>query len=79
MTLQQQAINTIESLPEEKLPMLIQFAHFLVSDDSYETVLEVEEKESINEKRKRMFGVLKGKIKMADDFNETPKCFREYI
>ena len=35
--------------------------------------------ESIAEKRRNNVGRLKGKIWMADDFNETPDDFKEYI
>ena len=35
MTLQQQAIKTIEIVPEEKLPVLIEFAHFLSTSSSF--------------------------------------------
>ena len=30
-------------------------------------------------KKKRQFGSAKGMIKMADDFNETPEDFQDYI
>jgi prevent-host-death family protein len=29
--------------------------------------------------RRRMYGDLKGKIWMADDFNDTPEDFKEYL
>ena len=28
---------------------------------------------------KRVLGQFKGRIKMADDFDETPDCFKEYM
>lgn len=28
---------------------------------------------------RRMPGVLKGKVWMSDDFDETPDCFKEYL
>ena len=28
---------------------------------------------------KRTLGQFKGRIKMADDFDETPDCFKEYM
>lgn len=30
-------------------------------------------------RRKKIFGSLKGKMKIADDFNDTPDCFKEYV
>ena len=35
--------------------------------------------EDIAEKRKRNMGWAKGKIWIADDFNDTPEDFKEYI
>jgi hypothetical protein len=29
--------------------------------------------------RSESWGILKGKVWMADDFNDTPDCFKEYI
>lgn len=35
--------------------------------------------ESIAEKRRRNLGRMKGRIWMADDFNETPEDFKDYV
>ncbi|MBQ9359514.1 MAG: DUF2281 domain-containing protein [Lachnospiraceae bacterium] len=72
MTLQQQAIQAVQILPESKLPSLIQFARFLKDTPDKIT-------EEIASAPNRKFGRLKGKIRMADDFNETPAEFKEYI
>ena len=72
MTLQQQAVQAIQVLPESKLPSLIQFARFL--NDTSDVVVE-----EIKTTPVRRFGRLKGKIHMAEDFNETPAEFKEYI
>ncbi len=37
------------------------------------------EVESIAEKRKRNMGWAKGTIWMADDFNDTPEDFKDYL
>ena len=71
MTLQQQAVQAIEVLPESKLPTLIQFARFL--NNSPDVV------QGTSDSPIRRFGRLKGKIKMTDDFNETPAEFKEYM
>ena len=71
MTLQQQAVQAIEVLPESKLPTLIQFARFL--NNSPDVV------QGTSDAPIRRFGRLKGKIKMTDDFNETPAEFKEYM
>lgn len=38
-----------------------------------------QEKEKKKFSRKEMFGILKGKIKMSDDFNAPLDCFKEYM
>ena len=72
MTLQQQAVQAVQVLPESKLPSLIQFARFL--NDTPDSVVE-----EIKTTPVRRFGRLKGKIRMAEDFNDTPAEFKEYI
>ena len=74
-SLHRKAIHAIKILPEEKLPVLIKFAEFLNSSP-------ISEKESVpdlSERRKRIAGKLKGQIWIADDFNETPDCFKDYL
>ena len=73
MTLQQQAVQAVQVLPESKLPSLIQFARFL-KDDTSEAIIEESGVAPV-----RKFGRLKGKIHMAEDFNETPAEFKEYV
>lgn len=73
MTLQQQAIQAVQVLPEEKLPSLIQFAQFL--QGSRIEVLPSQKTDA----KKRQPGRLKGKIWMAEDFNDTPAEFKEYL
>ena len=57
----------------------------LMSDMSEEEAIEVLgllKKLMKSEKKKgvkRKFGVYKGKFWMADDFDETPDCFKDYI
>ena len=65
MTLQQQAVQAVQVLPDDKLPLLIQFASFLKSSPQIGL-------DETHGKTKRRIGRLKGKIRMADDFNETP-------
>ena len=77
-SLQEEAINAIVILPEDRLPILIQFAKFLGSS-SYENESEIRSKKNLSAKRKSISGCLNGKIQIADDFNDTPDCFREYL
>ena len=78
--LQKEAISVINSVPEKKLPLLIQFARFLSSPafDVPENHSSFQQM-SLAEKRRWTAGILKGRTWMADDFNETPDCFKEYI
>ena len=72
MTLQQRAIQAVQVLPDEKLPLLIQFASFLESSPPISL-------DETHGKAKRRIGRLKGKIRMAEDFNESPSEFKEYM
>lgn len=77
MTLEQQAaINIITALPADKLSQVISFAKFLLAQPETDmiSVQEKTEKESFV----RQPGILKGQIKIAADFDETPECFKEY-
>ena len=71
MTLQQQALHAVQVLPEEKLPVLIEFARSVADRMTGPQLSE------ISERRRALAGVLKGQVKMAEDFNETPEfvCF----
>lgn len=77
MTLQQQAMNVIEHLSDDKLSQVIQFAEFLSlnsGSDVHKGDKTASESDYIREP-----GILKRKMVMADDFDETPECFKEYI
>ena len=78
--LQKEAISVINSVPEKKLPLLIQFARFLSSPafDVPENPASFQQM-NLAEKRRRTAGILKGRIWMSDDFKETPECFKEYV
>lgn len=78
MTIQQRVINAIERLPEEKISQVIQFAEFLSVDKNPQE--EVSPRNVVNEEGYiRKPGILKRKMVMADDFDETPECFKEYM
>lgn len=76
MTLLQQAATVIGRLPEEKIKQVIQYAEFLSFEPkSQKTVLLDTNAEGYIRKP----GVLKQKMIMAEDFDETPNCFKEYM
>lgn len=77
MTLQQQAINVMERLPDDKLAQVIQFAEFLASRTKSD--ISAERNTVQGERYLRKPGILKRKMMMADDFDETPDCFKEYM
>ena len=77
MTLQQRAMNVMESLPEDKLVQVIQFAEFLASRSQVDIFMD---HKAVQEERYiRKPGILKRKMVMAEDFDETPDCFKEYM
>lgn len=77
MTLQQRAIDVIGRLPEDKINMVIQFAEFLSLDNKPQknNYYLKENKDGYIRKP----GILKRKMIMSDDFDETPECFKEYM
>lgn len=75
MTLQQQALHVIESLPDDQLSQVIQFAEYLAAKSK--TV--AKRGSEIENGYIRQPGVLKRKMVMSEDFDETPECFKEYM
>ena len=71
MTLEQEATKAIHSLPAESLRSLVDYANFLISrvDTSGES----------KRPYKSIIGRSKGKVWLADDFNEIPDGFKEYV
>lgn len=64
-------LEKVKQLPFDKQKEVEDFVDYLL----YKYVLDNNE-ESIAENRKKNFGWAKGKIWMADDFNETPEDFK---
>ena len=79
MSLQQQALHAVQLLPEEKLPVLIEFARFLNQTNSADQIVPPARSSVISQRRSTLSGILKGQVKMGDDFNETPEEFKEYL
>ena len=73
-----EVIKAVDIVPLKKLPILLQFAKFL-SSTSDTSEVQSPSPADILAKRKKIGGILKGKITIADDFNETPDCFKEYV
>nr|QGT51421.1 hypothetical protein Unknown280_1130 [uncultured Spirochaetaceae bacterium] len=63
----------LDALPQEYLAELENFLDYLQFKSS----------QGKNEEKRfpdrRPTGILKGKIWMAEDFDETPECFKDYV
>lgn len=65
--------QVLEMPYEQKIQLLYMIADNLKNTRIIETI------DSQIKKPKRRFGILKGKIQMAPDFDETPPGFEEYM
>lgn len=66
-------MKAVEGLSEKDMATVIEFAEFLRDKEKKE------EKQN-DGKFRRELGIFKGSLKyMADDFDETPECFKEYM
>ncbi len=72
MTIQQLTMEAMAFLPESQKLQVLNFAKSLNTEQSGSGRISAG-------KSRRKSGILKGQIKMADDFNETPECFKEYM
>ena len=65
--------QVLEMPYEQKIQLL-----YMIADNLKNTKI-IENIDSQIKKPKRNFGILKGKIQMAPDFDETPPGFEEYM
>ena len=68
-------LEKLKQLPPDKQQEVDDFINFLLNKYAGEKI----NGESIAEKRKRNAGRMEGKIWMADDFNDTPEDFKDYM
>lgn len=66
-------LEKVKKLPVQKQQEVEDFVEYLLSKYA------VEETESVAEIRRKNMGWAKGKIWMADDFNDTPEDFKDYL
>ena len=66
-------LNEVNGLSEERLDEVITFVQFLKSIDNKK------DKDKVSTNAYRNPGGLSGTFVMADDFDETPDCFKEYV
>ena len=76
MTLQQQAVEEAELLSDEDLAQVIPFMEFLRFLKSGKSLADTQQTDG---KKYRAREGLSGKVILADDFNEIPECFKEYM
>ena len=69
-------MEKVKQLPPDKQKEVEDCVDYLVSKYS---IGEDTGTESIGEKRRRNMGRMRGQIWMADDFNETPDDFKDYM
>lgn len=68
-------LEEVKDLPEDSQTEVLHFILFLKSKKENE-----EPKMPSPKKPKRKFDIMAGKLLyMADDFDETPECFEEYM
>ncbi len=70
-----EVLEKVKLLPLDKQREVEEFVEYLLS--KYNKINS--KGQSIEEKRYANMGRLKGQIWMADDFNETPDDFKEYL
>ena len=69
-----ETIEKLKQLPPDKQQEVDDFVDFLIN--KYQLNINGE---SVGEHRRKNLGWAKGKIWMADDFNETPEDFKDYM
>ena len=72
--LKQELNQRIDRLPDDSVKLLIQFIDSISSVNAGKS----ETGQSENPRTYRKPGALKGNLVLADDFDETPECFKEY-
>lgn len=68
-------LDKLKQLPPDKQQEAEDFISFLLAKYSFTAA----DKETIMRKRKENAGRMKGKIWIADDFNNIPEGFEDYI
>ena len=65
-------VKNATGLPDKYVEMAVSYIHFLQSQYQQEEKTEL--------KKKRQLGILSPKFhSMAEDFDQTPDCFKEYV
>ena len=63
-------------VPESEFDFVSQILDFVLSRNSQKNSVKTKQEEA---KPMRKLGQWKGQVWIADDFDETPDCFKEYV
>lgn len=69
-------LEKLQQLPPEKQQEVEDFVEYLLEKYAINKNVDME---AIAEQRRKNAGRLRGQIWMADDFNETPDDFKDYM
>ena len=65
-------VKNATGLPDKYVEMVVSYIHFLQS--------QCQQEEKTGLEKKRQLGILSPKFhSMAEDFDQTPDCFKEYV
>ena len=80
MTIETAILNNVEKLPDSLKQAIFYYTEFLVSRYAKETNAEIQTSSETEKSPKRGgFGIWKGKIWMADDFDAPLEDFQDYM
>uniref|UniRef100_B8HJS6 DUF2281 domain-containing protein n=1 Tax=Cyanothece sp. (strain PCC 7425 / ATCC 29141) TaxID=395961 RepID=B8HJS6_CYAP4 len=77
MTVEAEIIETVSQMPESLKQELLHYAKYLF--ENYSQVEAAQADVGQPKKKRGGFGILKGKIWMADDFDEPLEDLKEYM
>lgn len=75
-TLQNELNQSVMGLSDENVRLLIQMAKTMTSDRSSVQGSSQQKPGAVN---RSIVGSLPGEVVLAEDFFETPECFKEYV
>ncbi len=77
MTTETKILEAVAQMPEALKQEILHYAKYLI--ENYAQNLEAQEEFEQPKKKRGGFGILKGKIWMADDFDEPLEDMKEYM
>ena len=80
--MKERAVDIISRMPEDKIYHVLQFLESIegLTAKNLETdSMSISENKSYKSSRRKLGPLAGGLVFMADDFDETPDCFKEYM